>query len=851
VTSGRVAALAQVRDAVAQRRQVVVLGPAGIGKTTLVEELAASHQRAFVGQSLPALTARALHPLRHALGASYDVDGDGLHQVSTEVARAVGKQGVLILEDVQWADLPTLEVITRLEGERAVVCTVQSGAPGAREALAALRVVDPKVVELEPLGDETVGAVVRSIAPDLLDGEVDRIVQAAGGNPRVAQVLVAVAERSGPVAVDKDTAVIAALLSRLPAGARCSLFMLGAARAPLPRPSLDDVDTLLEAGLVVPDDDGRFEAAHELFTRAELLGVDPATRRRAHRRLVEQAGHPPAARCEYLLEAGEPAEAMALALSAAEGPLGRAEQAEVLRTAARAARELVSQGAAAPADVEDVLINAARALNDTLRFSQAAELLDGIDLGGSAAQLAAVIEVLRSEIGRGERARAVSVLERSEVLIRDADGLDGARARTLQHWLTPWSGTPEELRRLAREQLDAGATGSDRAQASMNLGMASYPSDIEDTVRWLRVAQEEAASDGALASEFDATRNLLLVQIALGRYADARVAAEAAEQRAIEAGEASWAMEFRTMWVLSGAQEDEHQDAALSWFSHVRTAPVRMETRAIATSSMAILLVDRGAVRRSEEVLGPWLVPARLDELAPMSQVLLTAAAAHRAWILGDLAETLRWVRWVTDTVPQGFPGHAGMQVLWAWAELESGAPITAPTPYGGLLDCAEIEAEAIALLADGQHARATQRFLDAAASWSSVLLRCTARCRWAAGHSAALGGDRPRALELLEQLDAELDRSGMPALRPRVQASIRIAAPTAATTRRPRVDSLLTPQELQVMLLVVEGLTSGEIAKRLGISPSTVNTHVRAAKRKLGARTRIEAAAMVGLASA
>ncbi len=842
----------RVRDAVAQRRVVVVLGPSGIGKTTLVEELAATHPRAFIGQSLPSLSGRALHPLRHALGPSSvdDVEGADLGRVSAEVAHAIGDEGVLILEDVQWADLSTLDVVTRIDGDRPVVCTVQSGAHGAHEALAALHGVAPEVVEFGPLGDDTVAEVVRSIAPDLLDGEVARIVQAAGGNPRFAQVLVAIAEQSGPAAVDKDTAVIAAMLSRLPERARGALFMLGAARGPLGRSSLDGADTLVEAGLVVVDDDGRCSAAHELFTRADLLCLDGQSQREAHERLAADAEHPAAHRCEYLLGAGEPAEAMALALSAAQGPLGRAEQADVLGTAARAARQLVSQGAATSGEVEDVLVNAARALNDTLRFAEAADLLDDVDLSGSPAQLAAVIEVLRSEIGRGERARAVDVLARHDAVIRDAGGVDGARARTLQQWLTPWSGTPDELRRLAREQLDAGATGSDRALASMNLGAASYGSDIEDTVRWLRVAQEEAASSGALASEFDATRNLLLVQIALGRYPDARAGAEVAEQRAIEAGEASWAMEFHTMWVLSGAQEDEQQDAALSWLSYVRTAPVRMETRAMATSSMAILLADRGAVRRSEEVLEPWLVPERLDELAPMSQVLLAAAAAHRAWILGDLAETLRWVRWATDTVPKGFPGQAGMQVLWAWAELESGVAITAPTPYGGLLDCAEIEAEAIGLLADGQHDRATQRFLDAAQSWSSVLLRCAARCRWAAGHAAALGGDRRRALELLEGLDAELDRSGIPALRPRVQASIRIAAPTAAAGRRPRVDSLLTPQEQQVMLLVVEGLTSGEIAKRLGISASTVNTHVRAAKRKLGARTRIEAAAMVGLAS-
>ena len=49
-------------------------------------------------------------------------------------------------------------------------------------------------------------------------------------------------------------------------------------------------------------------------------------------------------------------------------------------------------------------------------------------------------------------------------------------------------------------------------------------------------------------------------------------------------------------------------------------------------------------------------------------------------------------------------------------------------------------------------------------------------------------------------------------------------------------------------MLLIAEGLTSSEISRRLGVSVSTVNTHVRSAKRKLGARTRIEAAATVGL---
>ena len=48
------------------------------------------------------------------------------------------------------------------------------------------------------------------------------------------------------------------------------------------------------------------------------------------------------------------------------------------------------------------------------------------------------------------------------------------------------------------------------------------------------------------------------------------------------------------------------------------------------------------------------------------------------------------------------------------------------------------------------------------------------------------------------------------------------------------------------VCSLVVEGLTSKEIAARLHIAVPTVNKHVMAAMRKLGARNKIQLAALV-----
>lgn len=53
------------------------------------------------------------------------------------------------------------------------------------------------------------------------------------------------------------------------------------------------------------------------------------------------------------------------------------------------------------------------------------------------------------------------------------------------------------------------------------------------------------------------------------------------------------------------------------------------------------------------------------------------------------------------------------------------------------------------------------------------------------------------------------------------------------------------SPRELEILGLLAEGATDPQIAKQLGLSPATVQTHVRNAKAKLGAKTRAQAVAM------
>ena len=97
-------------------------------------------------------------------------------------------------------------------------------------------------------------------------------------------------------------------------------------------------------------------------------------------------------------------------------------------------------------------------------------------------------------------------------------------------------------------------------------------------------------------------------------------------------------------------------------------------------------------------------------------------------------------------------------------------------------------------------------------------------------GVLAVRAGDPSARRRLVAVRDAAVERGIMPIAR-RAGAALAEARPEP-----------LTPREAEVMALVAEGCSSEAIAGRMGIARTTVESHVRAAMRKLGVTTRRQA---------
>jgi DNA-binding CsgD family transcriptional regulator len=84
-------------------------------------------------------------------------------------------------------------------------------------------------------------------------------------------------------------------------------------------------------------------------------------------------------------------------------------------------------------------------------------------------------------------------------------------------------------------------------------------------------------------------------------------------------------------------------------------------------------------------------------------------------------------------------------------------------------------------------------------------------------------------------------NRLGAPPDRSAIWAALMGVIHNSTHTAPPGLLAGLSPRELQVLDLIADGLTQGQTARRLGISPHTVDTYVKRMKGKLGIASKAE----------
>ena len=215
----------------------------------------------------------------------------------------------------------------------------------------------------------------------------------------------------------------------------------------------------------------------------------------------------------------------------------------------------------------------------------------------------------------------------------------------------------------------------------------------------------------------------------------------------------------------------------------------------LATTTLAVFAsgaAHRSATERGQDadVVARLFADAR-GVIDRRGDALVEWGPEARAWEARLWAELLRW-RWAADVDP---PAHE--ELLSAWREA-----VSRFEAYGAPYEVASVRARFAALL--------------------------------------TATGDADEAREQAEAVTETAARLGVSPLLSLVGAAAPVPAPVAAGPR-----ATLTPRESEILALVAEGRSNGEIGRQLFISTKTVSVHVSNILGKLGAAGRTEAAAI------
>ena len=827
-------------------RLVFVAGEAGVGKTSLVRRFCAdlpAGTAAFWGGCDPLATPRPLGPFLE-IADSAGIDGSlepwsATHNVASAVLQLVEeRQTVVAVEDAHWADEGSLDVV-RLLARRLP----------ATSSLVIVTYRDDELARDHPLrialGDISTSAAVERLAvrPLTRDGvaelagargaELETVWRLTAGNPFYVTELVAHGAEEVPGTV-RD--LVLARVAQL--GPQATAVVEATAVAP---PSLDaelllavcgeaadSVDECLASG-VLRVVDGGVAFRHELSRAAVEESLSPARRLALHRSVLLALTDAPRAGADLARIAHHAAEA--------------AEREAVLRYAPAAAEQAACVGA-----YREAAAHYAQALRfgEDLALGDRAELLEGrsralyladdqteaIDVIREAircrqAQRAPVKEARAlTELAdymwcRGCNAEADASVDRaSELAAGPPAQREHAYVLHAQAMQALYRGQTDVPLEYARRALEVGERFDDEliaGHARVTIGILTGRRDLDEGLRLVEEAADDARRNGEHEVAARGMNALVWRSIDYERHDLVERYVERAIEYCTEHTQDLWRINVQAIaarWALDRGRWDDAVRHAVAVIDDPRESPW---THHEALCVLALVRARRGDPGAGDALARAAAVGVPSEER--FAHVDLAAAGAEIAWLERRPGDVDSATAAMLEASLEENDGDAAARLLF-WrrlAGLEVQGSAHPPGPFGLAL---------------------SGRWQEAAEEWT----------RRSCPYEAALAQSQTGSVESLRHAHAELQQLGARPLSTVVARELRghgvrdLPRGPRATTRANEAE--LTARELEVLVLIAEGLRNADVAQRLVVSRRTVDHHVSSILRKLKAGSRGEAVA-------